>query len=77
MIQEDSPNHGQYGRHTTPLENEVWAYYELLLDKNNAKGYDRASVHNAIPEIREAFDKVTALGTFYALTDGPHESDYE
>ena len=77
MIEEDSPNYGRYGRHITPLEKEVWAEYDALLDEHNVKHYDRISVHKAFPDIMTAWEKVEGLSTFYALKGGVQEEDYK
>ena len=75
-IQEDSVNHGKYGRHLTPLEQEAWNEYDLLLRKYKVNHYDRLSVHNAFPDINAAWEKVQGLCTYYALKGGVQEKDY-
>ena len=62
----------QVGRFLTDNEKEAWDEYEQLLDRHNelfnVKMYDRVSVHNAFPELKEAFENVRAMSTFYELT---------
>ena len=62
---------GRNGRLLTPAENAAWAEYESILNYYHRiyhiKAYDRASVHEAFPEIKEAFERIRSLDTYYAL----------
>ena len=48
-------------RKLTQVERDMWDRYENILnkyhEKHKVKHYDRVSIHNAFPEIKEAFDK--------------------
>ena len=62
---------GRYGRLLTPAEKAAWAEYESILNHYHriyqVKAYDRVSVHEAFPEIKEAFERIRSLDTYYAL----------
>jgi hypothetical protein len=43
-------------------EIEAWAEYYRIFEENPAlNSYDRVSIHNAFPEIKEKFDKAAEL----------------
>lgn len=54
-------------------EIEAWNEYNAILDKYNeshsVRAYDRVSIHNAFPEIMEAFEHCLAMRTFRLLED--------
>lgn len=61
-----------HSRQLTEVEQETWDAYEAVLDlyndRYNVRSYDRVSVHNAFPEIKEAFEKCVSMQTYYLLT---------
>lgn len=62
---------GRYGRLLEDYETEAWNAYEAILDKyhktHKVRMYDRPSIHEHFPEIKEAFAHACAMGTFYRL----------
>lgn len=62
---------GRYGRLLEDYEQEAWNAYEAVLDKyhetHKVRFYDRVSIHENFPEIKEAFDHACAMGTYYDL----------
>ena len=62
------------GREFAEYEIEAWREYHAILDdyddKCNVKMYDRVSVHEAFPEILEAFNHCLAMRTYRLLKDG-------
>ena len=60
-----------YGRLLEDYEQEAWNAYEAILDKyhetHKVRMYDRPSIHEHFPEIKEAFDHACAMGTYYRL----------
>jgi len=59
------------GRKLEDYEVEAWNEYHAVLDKYDqayrVRMYDRVSIHENFPEIKEAFDHACAMGTFYRL----------
>jgi cupin superfamily acireductone dioxygenase involved in methionine salvage len=58
-------------RKLSPEEIEAWEEYAKVLDRlheeHNVKMYDRVSIHDAFPELDEAFEHVLAVKTFCRL----------
>lgn len=65
------PRPGRGDRQLEDYEKEAWTAYHDLLEKyhktHQVKSYDRVSIHEAFPEINEAFEHCLAMGTFYRL----------
>lgn len=64
----------EYGRELFEEEIIAWDEYSKVLDKlheeHNVKMYDRISIHDAFPELDEAFEHALAVTTFCKLKYG-------
>lgn len=69
---------GKHGRLLTPAEIRASEEYDRVLDslptRFNPRSYDRRSLMEAFPELKEAFERIVSLHTFYVLRG---EYDYE
>ena len=71
MIPEKGDTVSFEGRQLEDYEQEAWAEYHAVIEKyhktDRVKMYDRVSIHEAFPEIKEAFDHACAMATYYRL----------